>query len=190
MSRLTFFTMARRKERWTRNAVLKGLLIAAFVMTSCLRDARAHSGPPFPIVSDQSVNGYKVSVWTDPDVTDVNTPLGRFWVTVDPGAATVVVSIKPLDRAGEERSARAEAVNGDSQRHYTSLWLDHEGRFGVHVAIDGPRGPATVDAYTDATYDLRPRKSLIILFVLPFVLVGFVWGKLLLKRRMPNRGAH
>jgi hypothetical protein len=172
----------------TRRSLFQKLLFVSFVLTSCLRDVQAHSGPPFPIVSDQMVHGYKVSVWTDPDVTDENTPLGRFWVTVDPGAATVVVAIKPLDRAGEERSARAEAVNGDIQRHYTSLWLDHEGRFGVHVAIDGPRGPATVDAYTDATYDLRPRKSLIILFVLPFVLVGFVWVKLLLKRRMTSRG--
>jgi len=168
---------------------LKKLLFVSFVCASCLRDVQAHSGPPFPIVSDQPVNGYKVSVWTDPDVTDDKVPAGRFWVTVDPGAATVVVSIKPLDRAGEDRSARAEAVNGDLQRHYTSLWLDHEGRFGVHVAIDGPRGPATVDAYADATYDLRPRPALTIVFVLPFILVGLVWGKLLLKRRMHSRGA-
>jgi len=151
--------------------------------------AEAHSGPPFPIVTDYSVNGYKVSVWTDPDATDDQTAAGRFWVTVTPGASRVTVSIKPLDRAGAERSASADAVNGDIQRRYAALVMDHEGRYGVHVVIDGPRGAAALDAYTDATYDMRPRPALTILFVLPFVLVGFVWGKLLLKRRMHGRGA-
>ena len=151
-----------------------------FLSFQCLS---AHSGPPFPIVTDQMVHGYKVAVWTDPDVTDDKTPAGRFWVTVTPGATSVAVSIKPLDRAGEERSARADAVNGDTQRHYTALLMDHEGRFGVHVAIDGALGPATVDAYTDATYDMRPRPALTIVFILPFLLIGLVWGKLLIKRR-------
>jgi hypothetical protein len=158
-----------------------GLFVSSwFLISSALQ---AHSGPPFPIVSDKTVHSYKVSVWTDPDVTDDETRAGRFWVTVSPAASSVVVSVKPLDRAGETKAAAAQAVNGDAQRYFTSLRLDHEGRFGVHVEIDGSRGPAVVDAYTDATYDLRPRRALTILFVLPFVLVGFVWGKLLLKRR-------
>ena len=29
-------------------------------------------------------------------------------------------------------------VNGDNQRHYVALLMDHEGRYGVHVMIDGP----------------------------------------------------
>lgn len=160
------------------------------LVLACPRPVHAHSGPPFPIVSDQTVHGYTVSVWTDPDVTDDETRAGRFWVTVSPAAASVVVAVKPLDRAGETRTAAAETVNGDRQRYYTALRLDHEGRFGVRVDIDGSRGPATIDAYTDATYDLRPRPVLMILFVLPFLLVGFVWGKLLLKRRMHGKGAH
>jgi hypothetical protein len=67
--------------------------------------------------------------------------------------------------------------------------MDHEGRYGVHVTIDGPSGHAALDAYTDATYDLRPRPILTVVFVLPFVLAGFVWGKLLIKRRMHAKGA-
>jgi hypothetical protein len=145
---------------------------------------QAHSGPPFPIVTDQLVHGYKVSVWTDPDVTDDTTRAGRFWVTVTPGPTSVVVAIKPLDRAGETATAAAQTVNGDAQRYYTTLRMDHEGRFGVQVQIDGSLGQARVDAYTDATYDLRPRPILTLLFIAPFLLVGFVWGKLLIKRRM------
>ena len=158
----------------------------AFVAVVCavfLRNVQAHSGPPFPIVTDQAVNGYKVTVWTDPDVTDDETRAGRFWVTVAPAATSVMVAVKPLDRAGETRTAAAETVNGDRQRYYTAVRLDHEGRFDVRVDIDGSRGRASVDAYVDATYDLRPRPALTVLFLLPFLLVGFVWGKLLLKRR-------
>jgi hypothetical protein len=154
-----------------------------FFVSSWPGTTQAHSGPPFPIVTDQAVNGYKVSVWTDPDVTDDATRAGRFWVTVAPPATSIVVAVKPLDRAGEATSAAAQAVNGDAQRYYTALRLDHEGRFDVRVEIDGPLGPAHVDAYTDATYDLRPRPILTLLFIAPFLLVGFVWGKLLLKRR-------
>jgi len=182
---MILITMARRKERRSRFPLFKRVVFVSLVVTSCLRDVKlaAHSGPPFPIVSDQAIRGYKVSVWTDPDVTDDQTRAGRFWVTVSPAASSVVVSVKPLDRAGETNASTAEAVNGDTQRYYTAVRLDHEGRFGVHVDIDGSRGPAAIDAYTDATYDLRPRPALTILFVLPFLLVGFVWGKLLLKRR-------
>jgi len=34
---------------------------------------------------------------------------------------------------------------------------------------------------------LRPRPILMLLFVAPFVLIGFVWGKLLITRRMAAR---
>jgi hypothetical protein len=49
-------------------------------------------------------------------------------------------------------------------------------------------GPGALDAHADATYDLRPRPALIAVFLLPFVLVGILWGKLLIKRRMHARG--
>ncbi|HXD72740.1 MAG TPA: hypothetical protein VN628_03345 [Vicinamibacterales bacterium] len=159
------------------------VVIVVLAAGSRFESLSAHSGPPFPIVSDQTVHGYKVSVWTDPDVTDDETRAGRFWVTVDPAATSVVVAVKPRDRSGDSKGAAAMPVNGDRQRYYTALRLDHEGRYDVRAEIDGPRGLAIVTAYTDATYDLRPRPALTILFVLPFLLVGFVWGKLLLKRR-------
>ena len=156
----------------------------------------AHSGPPFPIVTDRVVGAYSVSIWTDPDATDDQTAAGKFWVTLAPVArgttlpesTQVQVSVTPLDRAGPQRTATAERVSGDVKRHFAALLLDHEGRYGVHVTIGGPLGTANVDADTDATYDLRPRPILTVLFIAPFVLVGFVWGKLLIKRKMSARG--
>jgi hypothetical protein len=160
---------------------------------------QAHSGPPFPILSDHVAGAYQISIWTDPDATDDRSAGGKFWVMLQsavqtsagrsvPAATRVNVVIKPLDRDGGEVSARAEPVNGEAGRQFAALLMDHEGPFGVHVTVEGPLGRADVQASADATYDLRPRPILIALFVLPFVLVGFVWGKLLIRRRMLRPG--
>jgi len=159
----------------------------------------AHSGPPFPIVSDRVAGAYQVSIWTDPDATDDRSAAGKFWVTLQPAdpasrgrtipaGTRVDVVIEPLDRNDGEMSARAEPIKGEASRQFAALVMDHEGPFGVRVIIDGTLGRAEVQASTDATYDLRPRPILIVIFVLPFVLVGFVWGKLLIKRRMLRPG--
>jgi hypothetical protein len=166
------------------------------IFVSSWNVVEAHSGPPFPIVQDRIVGAYKVSIWTDPDATDDQTAAGKFWITVQPavrGAAVadgtrVQVSIAPIDRAGAERTAHAERLNADVQRQFAALVMDHEGRYGVHVQIDGPLGTADVESQADATYDLRPRPILTLVFVAPFLLVGFVWGKLLITRTMAARG--
>jgi hypothetical protein len=51
------------------------------------------------------------------------------------------------------------------------------------VSIVGPLGETTVQATVEATYDLRPPRLLFALYLLPFLVVGGLWGKLLLKRR-------
>ena len=158
----------------------------------------AHSGPPFPILSDQVAGPYKVSIWADPDATDDGSAAGQFWVMLQPaapGAAPAIppgtrveVTIAPRDRQGREQSGRAAPVNSDSGRQFVALLMDHEGPFSVRASVDGPLGVAQVQTATDATYDLRPSPFLTVLFVLPFLLVGFVWGKLLLRRRMHRQG--
>ena len=45
----------------------------------------------------------------------------------------------------------------------------------------GPLGEASVDAEVDATYDLRPPPLTIAVYLLPFLLVGGLWLKLLLR---------
>jgi hypothetical protein len=172
---------------------LLGLVIA---LAACQPVLYAHSGPPYPIIEDQTVGAYQMSLWADPDATDDQSAGGKFWVTLRavrsgqaiPPDTRVDVVIRPLDRPGEQRLAHAEPVNRDPGRQFAALVMDHEGPFAVHVTVDGALGPGTLDAHADATYDLRPRPALIVVFVLPFVLVGIVWGKLLIKRRMHARG--
>ena len=171
-------------------------VVAVMVVAMSGATLRAHSGPPFPIVSDRVAGAYRISIWADPDATDDQSAAGKFWVLMQPARpggiipqnTRVEVAIRPLDRQGGERAGHAEPVNRDVARQFVALVMDHEGKFGVRVAVDGPLGEVEVDASTDATYDLRPRPILMILFVIPFVLVGFVWGKLLIRRRMHARG--
>ena len=61
--------------------------------------------------------------------------------------------------------------------------MDHEGRFRVRVTIAGPLGSAVRRRDVDATYDLRPPPAMIAVYLLPFLLVGFLWVKLLWRRR-------
>jgi len=157
--------------------------------------AHAHDGPPFPIISDRSAGPYVVSIWTDPDTTDDGTPGGQFWVRVGAGAGTgrlppetrATVSIRPLDREGIELRASATAVRSDVTNQFAALVMDHEGRYAVHVDVDGPLGSAAVDATVAATYGTRPAPFLLVLYIVPFLLVGLLWGRLLVRRRAIGR---
>ena len=165
------------------------LLAAAILSASML--LHAHDGPPYTIVSEQLAGAYVISVWTDPDTTDDGSPGGQFWVRLHTGAAKApvpegtraTVAVRPLERVGPERSASAAPVRGDVTNQFAAVLMDHEGRFAVHVAVDGPLGSAAVAGTVDATYDLRPAPTLLLVYLVPFLLVGFLWGRLLLRRR-------
>jgi hypothetical protein len=154
----------------------------------------AHDGPPFPILSDQVAGPYLVSIWTDPDTTDDGSAGGQFWVRLHsvskaavPSPTRATVTIKPLDRNGADRTAPAAPVRGDVTNQFAAVVMDHEGRFAVQVRIDGPLGVAAVDATVDATYGLRPAPVLVLLYVAPFVLLGLLWGRLLIRRQAAPR---
>ena len=162
--------------------------IGHLVMSSA---ASAHDGPPYPIVSNQLRGVYRISVWTDPDTTDDGTPGGQFWVMIEPARAGESVSsdvradvtIRPLDRTGEPLTARTSPVSGDPSRQFVALRMDHEGRFAVRVDVESAAGQVSVDADVQATYDLRPPRLMLVLYLLPFLLTGFLWTTLLVRRR-------
>ncbi len=168
-----------------------GLALAIAWAQAAPGELGAHAGPPFPIVSNRPAGPYRISVWTDPDATDDGTAAGQFWVIVDalregspvPGDTQVTVTIVPRSRAGEPRSGDAVPESGDVSRQFVALLMDHEGRYGVQASVRGPLGEASVEAEVDATYDLRPPPLTIAVYLLPFLLVGGLWLKLLLRRR-------
>lgn len=169
-----------------------GVMLAAMLWLEA--SGAAHSGPPYPIVTERAIGSYVVSVWTDPDATDDGSRGGQFWVVLHegagrPDAATtrVEIAVKPSDREGAWQRADGTAVNGDPARRFVALPMDHEGPYAVAVAVTSPSGRASLDAAVQATYDARPSPYLIVVYLLPFVLIGGLWVKLMIARR---RGAH
>jgi hypothetical protein len=179
-----------------RDLTPESIGVAALAVLTLPGPAAAHSGPPFPIVSNQGAGQYVVAIWTDPDATDDATPGGQFWVVLTPRDGTgsipvgtrVTVTIKAIDRPGAEITAAAAPVDGLVSRQFAALRMDHEGRFAVRLAIDGPLGPAQVTSEVDATYDLRPPPVLFGVYLVPFVVLGLLWLKVLRKRRALRRG--
>lgn len=157
----------------------------------CGRGTDAHSGPPYPIVSNRTAGAYSISIWTDPDTTDDGKPGGQFWVVLEPAnravtvpsGTEVTVAIRPLDREGSTLTGRAGPVKGAVTNQFAALTMDHEGPFGVRVAVTGPLGRAEVESRVDATYDLRPAPALIAVYLFPFLAIGALWVKVLLRRR-------
>jgi hypothetical protein len=88
-------------------------------------------------------------------------------------------------------SARTEPVRGDITNQFGAVLMDHEGPYAVHVEVTGPLGQAVVDSMVDATYDLRPPPYMLIWYLVPFLLAGFLWTRLLLRRRagLPRRSS-
>lgn len=170
---------------------MRSIWAVAIVCLMATGDLRAHSGPPFPIVSNQKAGHYDVSIWTDPDATDDGSAAGQFWVVLQPlrkgselpADTRVNVAIWPIDRPGSAQQAIASPVANSVARQFAALVMDHEGRFGIRAVIDGSLGRADVATEVQATYDLRPPPILLVLYVSPFLLVGFLWVKLLLRRR-------
>jgi len=104
-----------------------------------------------------------------------------------PADTRASVAIAPLDRSGPTRAGRTEPVNHELSRQFVALVMDHEGPFSVRVEVNGPLGTADVAANVEATYDLRPPPFMLVVYVMPFLLVGFLWLKLLVRRRTANR---
>jgi hypothetical protein len=173
---------------------LPAALLTAASLLAAAPHARAHNGPPYPILEKRVVGPYQVSVWTDPDATDDGTPGGQFWVVVHaadgspvPGDLGAVLTARPL-RPGAPQVAAARPPASDRSVLFARVLMDHEGPWRVAVALDGTLGSASVEEDVEATYDTRPPPYLIAVYALPFVAVAFLWLKAVRsRRRFPPR---
>ena len=140
----------------------------------------AHAGPPFPIVVDRPVGPWKVSVWTDPDIGT-----GVVFVILEGPSQprSVSVSARPVDGSLPEAVYKTERQGrADDARYFTEVKFDHGGMWRLQATIDGPQG-GSVAAEVEATPDgvLGPWE--LALYLLPFLAVGFLWIKAVLRRR-------
>ena len=170
-------------------------LVTAYLMAAAMLGVSiplaAHNGPPYPLLTDRAAGNYIISLWADPDASDDGSADARFWVMVHPAAkgtplssdTSVQVTIWPANHPEMTRTQAAEPDPREPARRAAAFVIDHEGRYAVKATIAGPLGPAEIETVVESTYDARPRPALIAVFVLPFVLIGFVWLKLIVRRR-------
>jgi len=149
------------RRRFSGWRIRRAAMIAAAVL-GLSASASAHSGPPYPVVSNRVAGSYRLSVWTDPDATDDGSAGGQFWVTIEgarsgapPPDTQAHVAIRPAGNA-DWVDAAAKPVDGDRSRQFAALVMDHEGAYGVRVVVTGAWGRAEVTTGVEATYDLRP----------------------------------
>jgi hypothetical protein len=148
--------------------------------------ARAHQGPPFPVLVDQRVGPYMASVWTDPDIG-----IGTFFVVLEapkghklPAQTSVRIGVRPVTKRLPEVFYDAEPQPVDEgARYMAKVRFDKGEMWHVRVVLGGSGGGGELATEVEATPDgiLGPVGSLVYAF--PFLAVGFLWLKAVLRRR-------
>jgi len=160
-------------------------LLLPFLLLGSL-PAGAHQGPPFPILVDKPVGPYVASVWTDPDIGT-----GTFFVVLDapkghklPAKTSVRIGVQPVSKRLPEVFYDGEPQRVDEgARYLAKVRFDKGEMWRTRIVIGGSEGGGELAAEVEATPDgiLGPLGSLV--YALPFLAVGFLWIKAVLRRR-------
>jgi hypothetical protein len=164
---------SKKRRPWPVRALLAALL--AWMSPRAL----AHNGPPFPIIENRSVGPVMISVWTNPDVGT-----GSFFVLVDPPAGgkipsdlKVDVAVQPLSGRLPEKSYAAWRENLRGQVEYKTLVpFDAQETWRVRVTLSSAEGGGEAASNVEVTPPGLGRWDML-LYLLPFLGVGFLWFK-------------
>lgn len=150
--------------------------------------ALAHIGPPYPIMENRKVGPLTIAVWSNPDVGN-----GSFFVIIDPPQGSTVPTDMKVEVAVQPVSGRLpEKAYGawrekliDRVEFKTVVPFDKEETWRIRVLISSSQVSGEADTDVEVTPALLGRWDLL-LFLLPFLGVGFLWFKAVrtkLKRR-------
>jgi len=161
-----------------RAYVLAGLLALAL-------PAVAHNGPPFPIMTDQRIGPCIVSLWTHPDVG-----IGTFFVMVDPSPGGSVPADLKVQVGVQPESGRLAEVVYPAWREKlrgqvefkTEVQFDADEIWRVRLLLESSQGSGEARSKVEATPPGFGRWDLL-LYLLPFLGVGFLWFRAIAKRR-------
>jgi hypothetical protein len=172
-----------------RVAVAAVLLVVAALASSS--PAAAHNGPPFPIIVDQRVGPCVISLWTHPDVG-----IGTFFVLVDPPPGGSVpkdlkiqIGVQPVSGRLPEvvYSAWQEKLRGQVE-FKTEAQFDQQEFWKVRLILQSSEGGGEALSKVEATPPGFGRWDLL-LYLLPFLGVGFLWFSAIAKRRAYRKRA-
>src|SRR5262245_60358244 len=185
--RITMFN-SRHHIRVNRLAVIF-LAIGSLLIAG--KQARAHEGPPYPILVDKMIGPCLVSVWADPDVG-----IGTYFIILEPpqGATmpedvSVEIGVQPISgRLAEARhQARRENLRGRVQ-FKAEIPFDAQERWLTRIILKSSRGGGEATVEVDVTPPGYGRWDLL-LYLFPFLAVGFLWLKAFLRRRSHSKAS-
>ncbi len=158
--------------------------VALFLMIIffCVRDVRAHEGPPYPLFLDRQVDRYVVSVWTDPDVGT-----GLFFVILSgstelPSDLRVQVGVQPVSGRLPEAFYTAQRESLQAQVQYRAeVQLDAEELWQVRVKLESAQGNVETIATVEATPPGYGRWDLLV-YLTPFLAIGLLWSIAMIRK--------
>jgi hypothetical protein len=166
-----------------------GLLVALLLVLHT--PARAHNGPPFPIIENKKVGPCIVALWTHPDVGT-----GAFYVFVEPERGATVpddlkikIGVQPATGRLPEAFYEAGRVKSHGQVEYNAqAAFDRQELWRVRLVIQSPQGGGEATTQVEVTPPGFGRWDLL-LYLLPFLIVAFLWlhGISRMKRRRNAR---
>jgi hypothetical protein len=177
-----------KMKRTVLNRVSRALtacLLAGLLLMFCAPNAAAHNGPPFPILTDQHVGPYVISLWTHPDLGT-----GTFFVMIDPMPGGTVpkdlkvqIAVQPASGRLAEAlySAWLEDLRGQVE-YKTEVQFDQQENWKVRLILTSSAGGGEAVSQVVPTPAGFGRWDLL-LFLLPFLGVGFLWATAITKRR-------
>jgi hypothetical protein len=154
-------------------------LTLALLVFSKGTPAWAHIGPPYPIMENRKIGPLSVDVWSNPDVG-----VGSFFVIINPPPGMSVpsdmkvqVAVQPVSRRLPEMTYGAwrEKLR-DRVEFKTTVPFDKEEMWNVRVLLSSVQVTGETDTTVPVTPTLLGRWSLL-LFLLPFLGIGFLWFK-------------
>jgi hypothetical protein len=176
------FHAANVRARLRVAATVVLVVVAAFAWSL---PAVAHNGPPFPIIVDQRVGPCVISLWTHPDVG-----IGTFFVLVDPPPGGTVpkdlkiqIGVQPVSGRLPEvmYSAWQEKLRGQVE-FKTEVQFDQQEFWKVRLVLQSAAGGGEALSKVEATPPGFGQWDLL-LYLLPFLGVGFLWFSAIAKRR-------
>jgi len=150
-----------------------------------LLPARAHNGPPFPIIENQKVGPCVISLWTHPDVGT-----GTFFVLIDPLPGGKIPDDLKIEIGTQPESGRLPEVvyaatreNNRGQVEYKALTqFDRDEFWRVRLALLSVQGSGEILSRVEATPPGFGRWDLL-LYLLPFLAVAFLWFRGMTRTR-------
>jgi hypothetical protein len=183
--------------RWSRIFSMlswrKGIGSGIALLFSWLAFASAHTGPPEPVLIDQLIGPYPISVWADLEVGT-----GRFFIRLESPAdgkrssdITVHVGVQPVSgRLAEARYQAQRQVRGRQVQYQAEVPIDAQELWRVRLIVQGADGSGEVTLDMMAVPPGLGRWDVLV-YLFPFLAVGCLSLQVVLyrrKRRQEVRG--